>query len=158
LGASFPHDGYHAELTALRDQLKAGLSGGTPEPGAAPLPPVSELAERIKALKNARTIEAAPQRSGNRRTSTAEQPVTMRIRRQIDEPMAEPLTPAAQVETVPSPLPVAAPLSAPVPTHAPEILHPAATASVHPLAQPKPVYQERVERNREQKAKQLSLF
>ncbi len=33
LGRPFAHDGYLAELTSLRDQLKAGLSGATPEQG-----------------------------------------------------------------------------------------------------------------------------
>ena len=40
LGRPFAHDAYLRELTGLRDQLKAGLSGATPEPGADPLPPV----------------------------------------------------------------------------------------------------------------------
>ena len=35
LGRSFAHDAYLAELTGLRDQLKAGLSQSTPEPGTA---------------------------------------------------------------------------------------------------------------------------
>ncbi len=34
LGKPFLHDVYLAELTTLRDQLKAGLSGATPEPGS----------------------------------------------------------------------------------------------------------------------------
>ena len=33
LGKPFAHDAYLAELTGLRDQLKAGLSQATPEPG-----------------------------------------------------------------------------------------------------------------------------
>jgi hypothetical protein len=69
-----------SELTALRDQLKAGLSGKTPEPGSEPPPSVSELAERIKALKAAHNIEAAPQRT-RQKQSSAEEPVTARIRR-----------------------------------------------------------------------------
>ena len=36
LGAPFPHDAYLAELTALRDQLKAGLAGEPAEDGAEP--------------------------------------------------------------------------------------------------------------------------
>ena len=66
LGAPFIHDAYMEELTRLRDQLKAGLSGAAPEPGATPLPPVAELAERIKALRAAHTVEAAPQRLSSR--------------------------------------------------------------------------------------------
>jgi N12 class adenine-specific DNA methylase len=82
LGAPFLHGDYLAELTALRDQLKGGLSGKTPESsGDAPLT-VSELAERIKALKSANSIEATPQRV--QKHSTAEEPVTARIRRQLE--------------------------------------------------------------------------
>jgi hypothetical protein len=83
LGAPFAHASYLAALTALRDQLKAGLSGAAPEAGAAPLPTVSELAERIKALKGAHTIEALPERAGTRRAE-AEEPVTTRIRRRTE--------------------------------------------------------------------------
>jgi hypothetical protein len=43
-------------------------------------PSVSELAEKIKALKAANTIEATPQRV-RQKHSTAEEPVTARIRR-----------------------------------------------------------------------------
>ena len=78
LGQPFAHDAYLAELTALRDQLKAGLSQATPEPGTSR--PVAELAERIKSLKAAHTIDAAPERTAPRRIA-AEEPVTARIRR-----------------------------------------------------------------------------
>jgi hypothetical protein len=74
LGQPFTHDAYLSGLTALRDQLKVGLSGATPEAGSEPQPGVAELAEQIKALRAARTIEATPERTGQRRTS-AEEPV-----------------------------------------------------------------------------------
>jgi hypothetical protein len=80
LGRSFPHEQYLSRLTALRDQLKAALSGLPPEPGAEPLP-VAELSDSIKALKAAHTIEAEPQRTVSRQVS-AEEPVTACIRRQ----------------------------------------------------------------------------
>jgi hypothetical protein len=80
LGKPFAHEAYLSELTNLRDLLKAGLSGATPEPGTKPPPSGSELADRIKALKAVRTIEATPQRAGKRACS-AEEPVTARIRR-----------------------------------------------------------------------------
>ena len=83
LGAPFLHDGYLSELTTLRDQLKAGLSGKTPEPGSEPPPSVSELAARIKALKAAHSIEATPQRI-RQKQSSAEEPVTARIRRRTE--------------------------------------------------------------------------
>jgi hypothetical protein len=80
LGKPFPHDAYLAELTSLRDQLKSGLSGATQEPGKQEGPSVSELAEQIKALKAANMIEAAPDRD-RQKQSTAEEPITARIRR-----------------------------------------------------------------------------
>ena len=82
LGAPFPHDAYLTEVTGLRDQLKTGLSGAAPEQGT-DAPSVADLAERIKTLKAAHTIEAAPQRTGKRRAS-AEEPVAARIRRRVE--------------------------------------------------------------------------
>lgn len=78
LGRLFSHETYLSRLTALRDQLKACLSGATPEPGTEP-PTVAELAEQIKALKAAHTTEAMPERVGTRRAS-GEEPVTACIR------------------------------------------------------------------------------
>jgi hypothetical protein len=80
VGNPFPHDAYLSELTTLRDLLKAGLSGTAPEPGTGPQLGVAELADRIKALKAAHSIEATAERTGKRR-SFAEEPVTLRIRR-----------------------------------------------------------------------------
>lgn len=80
MGKPFVHDAYLSELTALRDQIKAGLSGVAQEPGKEEGPSVSELAERIKALKSAHDVEAAPQRIGQRHSS-AEEAITARIRR-----------------------------------------------------------------------------
>jgi hypothetical protein len=83
LGKPFPHDAYLSELTTLRDLLRAGLSGASPEPGTEPQLGVAELADRIKALKAAHTIEATPGRAGKRLYS-AEEPVTARIRRRAE--------------------------------------------------------------------------
>jgi len=80
LGKPFPHDAYLAELTGLRDQLKAGLSATGHESGKEEGPSVSELAGKIKTLKSAQSIEATPQRA-RQKHSTAEEPVTARIRR-----------------------------------------------------------------------------
>jgi hypothetical protein len=80
LGKPFLHDTYLSELTTLRDQLKAGLSGKIQEAGTEPQPSVSEVAERINVLKAGNTIEATPQRAGKRHSS-AEEPVTARTRR-----------------------------------------------------------------------------
>src|SRR5262249_20183955 len=85
----FPYESYLSELGALRDQLKAGLAlpqpageGGQPDTASAENKSsnLSELAESIKTLKAAHTIEAAPERSTKRQIS-AEEPVTARIRR-----------------------------------------------------------------------------
>ena len=80
LGKPFPHDAYLAELTTLRDQLKSGLSGTGHEPGKEEGPSVSELSERIKSLKAAHSIEAIPQRD-RQKNSSADEPITVRIRR-----------------------------------------------------------------------------
>ena len=105
VGAPFPHDGYHSELTRLRDLLKAGLSSHAPEP-AAGAPTVADLAEQIKLLRAAHTIEAAPQRLGTRITVRAEEPVTSRIRRRSEAP------PTPVIGSVEADVP---PLSAPEP-------------------------------------------
>jgi hypothetical protein len=92
VGKPFAHEAYLSELTTLREQLKAGLSGTVAEPGAGPQPNVSELADRIKALKAAHTIEATPERAGKRHSS-AEEPVTARIRRRTEQiPASDPAT------------------------------------------------------------------
>ncbi len=92
LDAPFLHDAYLSELTALRDQLRAGLSGKTPEPGTEPLS-VPELAHRIKSLKAAQNIEATPQRARQKQAS-AEEPVTARIRRRTEAaPESDPAIP-----------------------------------------------------------------
>jgi hypothetical protein len=91
LGKPFTVDAYLSELTVLRDQLKGGLSGTKHEPGAEDGPSLPELADRIKALKAANTINAAPQRVRHTHLS-GEEPVTARIRRR-----AETVAPSVQV-------------------------------------------------------------
>jgi N12 class adenine-specific DNA methylase/SAM-dependent methyltransferase len=80
LGKPFPHEKYLSELTELRDQLKAKLSATGHGSGEELGPTTSELAGRIKELKAANTIEQTPQRAPQKRSS-AEEPVTARIRR-----------------------------------------------------------------------------
>src|SRR5207249_1490102 len=46
LGKPFQHDGYLTELTALRDQLKAGLSSSAHQQSNEEGPSASELAEK----------------------------------------------------------------------------------------------------------------
>ena len=83
LGKPFLHDAYLSELTAFRDQLKAGLSATAQAQGDEATANVGELAERIKALKAAHSIEATPQRV-RQKHSSAEEPVTARIRRRTE--------------------------------------------------------------------------
>ncbi len=59
-GKAFAHESYLSGLTALRDQLKVALSGTTGEQPKEEAPTAPELAEQIKALRAAQTIEAAP--------------------------------------------------------------------------------------------------
>jgi N12 class adenine-specific DNA methylase len=80
LGRPFPHEEYLGQLTTLRDQLKAGLAGVPAEPGTEQVP-VAELAERIKALKTAHSVEATSERPSKRPANSAEEPVTARIRK-----------------------------------------------------------------------------
>jgi hypothetical protein len=80
LGKPFAHDKYLSDLTGLRDQLKGGLSATGYQAHDDKAPATGELANTIKALKAANTIEAAPQRV-QRKQAAAEEPVTARIRR-----------------------------------------------------------------------------
>jgi hypothetical protein len=63
--------------------------------------PVAELAERIKALRAANTVEAAPERTGTRKAARAERPVTARIRARLGEQPAEERRAIRQRETGP---------------------------------------------------------
>jgi hypothetical protein len=66
LGKPFILDAYLSNLTGLHDQLKAGLSGAAHEAGKEEGPSISDLAERIKAVKAANGVEATPQRVGQK--------------------------------------------------------------------------------------------
>jgi hypothetical protein len=72
-----------AELTTLREQLKTGLSASSRASNSKPGPSVSELAQRIKALKAASRIEGKPLRA-RQKHSSAEEPITSRIRRRAE--------------------------------------------------------------------------
>lgn len=153
LGTEFTHTAYVAELTQLRDQLKIGLSGVPPEQGAAPIPPVSELAERIKSLKAAHNIEPAPQRLSPRTAATAEEPVTARIRRRKG-----PVRVTSPQETIvePSPEPIPIVPSEPAVSLPPEIrIEP---AGWEPIATPTATNRERYAKPMRTKQKQLSFL
>jgi N12 class adenine-specific DNA methylase/predicted RNA methylase len=156
LGRAFAHDDYLERLGALRDQLKSGLSQATPPATSAgqALPgsePVAEIAERIKALKAAHTIEATLTRTVARRVA-AEMPVTARIRRGVPAHEAEPEAPPAHTPAVEAAAPA-------------EVTEPEPQAMIHPFpempreaqAHPKPGHRHQVaERRRD--SRQLSLF
>ncbi len=78
-GLPFAHEKYQVELTELRDELKLILSGRKSEARLT----TGELSTQIKALKASQTIEAAPQRTGQR-SITAAEPVTTRIRKRAE--------------------------------------------------------------------------
>ena len=143
LGRTFEHAAYKDELEGLRDQLRLGLSEHPPEG----LPPVSELAEKIKALREANTVEAAPERTV-RKAARAERPVVARIRERLgsvelaQEPTSRP------VEEKPEPMKEPEPVQQPIPE--PVV-----------IAMPEPVkldYRQNVTRRRQDKEAQLRLF
>jgi hypothetical protein len=115
LGAGFAHAGYLEELTRLRNQLEAALSGTTQQVSDTPICAVDEIVTRIKTLKAANTLEAAPARTTPRPQATVEEAITTRIRqRREDEPPPQlettpppvsPGTPALLPPTAPEPLP-----------------------------------------------------
>jgi hypothetical protein len=80
MGKPIPHEAYLAELTGLRDQLKAGLSGMPAEEGCEPVN-LADVAERIKQMKAGHSIECAER--GKRSSASAEEPITARIRRRM---------------------------------------------------------------------------
>jgi len=89
LGRPFDHAAYLSEVAAVRDQLRAVLSGLSPESGNGSLSTAAELTERFQALKAANTVESAPERLSGRQTSAAE-PVTARIRRRMEGVVGSP--------------------------------------------------------------------
>jgi hypothetical protein len=62
LGRPFGLEGYIADLTSLRNQLRIQLSETAHPTEAKGVPGISELAERIKTLKTANQVASAPQR------------------------------------------------------------------------------------------------
>jgi hypothetical protein len=144
LGGGFAHEPYLEELTGLRNQLEAALSG-TKQPGNPILPPVHELAARSKALMAAHTIEPAPERSTIRRAATAEESVTTRIRRRIkarSEPEAESVSHLSEGPMTPAATAALNLFNVPIPR----------------VSTPKPSYRQRAIREDQPAKPQLSLF
>jgi hypothetical protein len=104
LGREFEHKAYRCELTDLRDRLKLRLSEHSPEGGES----VADLEEKIKALRESVTVEAAPERAV-RKAVRAERPVTARIRERMVEHAPVEVAEEAPVETKPEEPPVSPP-------------------------------------------------
>jgi hypothetical protein len=88
VGQEFAHRDYLDRLTDLRDQLRCVLSGAAPAGEGQQQPDAAELAKQIEAIKGTHTIDTTPARSGKRRT-TAEEPVTVRIRQRTQAPTTD---------------------------------------------------------------------
>lgn len=71
------------EYKSLPERPEAGPSATAQMQGDEAGPSVSELAEKTKSLKAAHSIDATPQRV-RQKQSTAEEPVTARIRRRTE--------------------------------------------------------------------------
>jgi N12 class adenine-specific DNA methylase len=84
LDKPFLHERYLSDLTDLRDGLKRSLSATAQQAEEGKEPRSSKLATKIKALIASHSIEAAPQRDRPKQ-STAEEPITARIRRRHAE-------------------------------------------------------------------------
>ena len=157
IGRPSPHDAYRAEMTGLRDRLKAGLSQATPEPGTEPVA-VAELADRIEALKAAHTIDAAPERAAARRIA-AEEPVTVRIRRRTAQ--APPVEPPAETEPATTPVEIPAAEAAPSARRdeaGPAMIDPFPGAMKAAVSRTHTDYRQRIVRDRRDKDRQANLF
>jgi hypothetical protein len=156
IGKPFAHEAYRNELEALRDELRVSLSG---TPGEE-MPTSEDIATKIKALTAANVVEAAPQRTG-KRTTSAEEPVTARIRRR-----AEAMIPAESVsepEWAIAPASVLAVPEQPSPVLPEAAATPVSDAPVHgngdaPIAPSSSRHQAQVASRRRKKEYQPTLF
>jgi hypothetical protein len=98
------------------------LSSNAQQVADAPLNAVEEIVERIKTLKAAHSLEAAPERTAPRSPATVEEAITTRIRQR------------EQAETAPQPEDTPAPVSPPPPPPLPATTpaHPATPPQAHP--------------------------
>ncbi len=80
LDKPFRHEQYLSDLTDLRDRLKRSLSATAQQPEDGKEPRSSKLAGKIKALIASHSIEAATPQRDRPKQSTAEEPITARIR------------------------------------------------------------------------------
>ncbi|HLN29937.1 MAG TPA: helicase-related protein [Gemmataceae bacterium] len=164
-GQPFPHDSYMTQLVGLRDQLKMSLSATAPKPDteqpvADPLLKAFEQAEQIKALKSAHTIEAMPERTAKRRTS-AEEPVTARIRQRTE---AMPVSgPTLEPDAVPSSSVTCPGQESAPPALAEKVASPSDTSqptsgAADSFFAPATYHQEQVERSLRRRQHQFTMF
>jgi hypothetical protein len=106
------------------------LSGEAVEPGAEPLPPAHEIAEKIKSLKAANTIEVSAGRSEARGPMVAVEPVTTRIRRRMPKPIEPENAPEADATTA------LAEASVPAAEKTPEVAEPISLPQAPLIAEP----------------------
>jgi N12 class adenine-specific DNA methylase len=86
-GKPFDHEAYLTELDRVRDALRDVLSGRRQERQEGDeqaQPTAGDLVDRIKQLRSAHTIDADARRPSHERASTAEEPITARVRRRIE--------------------------------------------------------------------------
>jgi N12 class adenine-specific DNA methylase len=84
LGALFPHQAHTDRLRQLRDQLKLALSS-PPSPESDEQPPsTAEIAASIKQLCVSQAADAIAVRESEPAVTTAEEPITRRLKRQME--------------------------------------------------------------------------
>jgi hypothetical protein len=87
LGKPFTQECYLSELTSLRDQLNAALSGAWPKDAKDGGPSSSDPAGRIKAIRTESSFEGTPERV-RQNQSSAEELIAGRIRRRTWKALA----------------------------------------------------------------------
>jgi hypothetical protein len=146
LGQAFPQEFYLAELMRLRDQLKHALSGQAPSE-----PSTGELSTQIKTMLADYKKDETPQRSNEQPVSTAEEPITIQLRRRAAverAPAEEPEQEIAEPKLI-----IVDPVEPPPPSfHAPD------SHSANPIPKPQPGYREQIRPRDRRPQRQLSLF
>lgn len=102
LGDTFSHEEYLNDLTRLRDKLKATLSKRDHPNDAAKGPSSSELACQIKELTADHSVDTQRGRTEPKRIA-AEEPVTARIRKRLEQAALHEADPPNSPGTPPGP-------------------------------------------------------
>ena len=157
LGRAFSHDAYLAELTGLRDQLKAGLSQGAC-PQARHATRLPSCSRAYQGPESGTYHRRRPRAVRHPAASPASSQVTSRIHRSA---MAEPAIQPADEPEVPPPaeiLPAVAdtPMQTSEPQPAAIALFPQGKSAA--TARPQPSYRQQFARSRRQDERQLYLF